>query len=130
MNTQLQFAHIVLNVTQIERSRTFYAKVLRDFKVVDQSEEHVAFSNGQFSIWLAEKDMKGKPYVGTASDQAVGLHHFAWKVTTLEALEDWERYLKSQGIPLQQDGITDDDFGGKGIFFRDPDNIRVEIHLG
>lgn len=129
MNTQLQFAHIVLNVTNIERSRAFYTKVLRNFKVIDQSEAHVAFSNGLFSIWLADEDMKGKKYVGTATDQAIGLHHFSWKVDSLEALQDWEVYLKAQGIELQQGGITDDDFGGQGIFFRDPDNIRLEIHL-
>lgn len=129
MNTPLQFAHIVLNVTNIERSRDFYTKVLRDFKVVDQSTSHVGFSNGQFSVWLAEEDMKGKRYEGMATDKVVGMHHFAWKVNTLEALQEWEAYLKTQGIELQQGGITDDDFSGQGIFFRDPDNIRLEIHL-
>lgn len=129
MNTALQYSHIVLNVTNIERSRAFYTKVLRDFKVVDQSESHVAFSNGLNSIWLAEKDIKGKYFEGVAADKAVGLRHFAWKVNTLDALEDWEKYLKSQGIELQNGGITDDDFSGQGLFFRDPDNIRLEIHL-
>ncbi len=126
----LHFAHIVLNVTDVGRSRPFYEKVLRDVQVIDESEHHVGFSNGQFSMWLVDEDTQGNRYLGVATDKAVGLHHFAWKVETMDELKTWEIYLREQGIEMQKGGITDDDFGGEGIFFRDPDNIRLEIHLG
>lgn len=126
----LQFAHIVLNVTDIKRSRSFYEKILVDFKVIDESEHHVGLSNGQFSVWLADADMQDGQYVGQATDKNVGLHHFAWKVDTMDELKEWEKHLREQGIEMSKGGITDDDFGGKGIFFCDPDNIRLEIHLG
>ena len=126
----LKFAHIVLNVTNIKRSRLFYETILQGFNVVDQSEHHAGFSNGKFSVWIADEDMKRNPYVGTATDKAVGFHHFAWKVETMEELKEWEAYLSENKIEMSKGGITDDDFGGQGIFFRDPDNIRLEIHLG
>lgn len=127
---ELKFAHIVLNVTDLKRSRAFYEKVLLGYTVINESDHHVGFSHGVFSLWLADEDMHENRYTGTANDQIVGVHHFAWKVDTLEELENWGKHLREQGIELQKGGITDDDFGGQGIFFKDPDNIRLEIHLG
>ena len=126
----LLFAHIVFNVTDLKRSRPFYEKVLRDVQVINESDHHVGLSNGQFSVWLVDEDTQGNRYAGAATDKAVGMHHFAWKVETMDELKTWEIYLREQGIEMQKGGITDDDFGGQGIFFRDPDNIRLEIHLG
>ena len=128
--SDLHFAHIVLNVTVLKHSREFYEKVLRGFRVADESDHHVGYSNGSFSVWLADEDREGSPFVGTATDKAVGLHHVSWKVETMEELKEWESYLREQGIEMAKSGITDDDFGGQGIFFRDPDGVRLEIHLG
>lgn len=127
---KLSFAHIVLNVTDMKRSRPFYEKILKGFKIIDQSDHHAGFSNGSFGVWIADEDMKGFAFKGVATDKGVGLHHFAWKVESVEELKEWEGYLQNQGIEMSKGGITDDDFGGRGIFFRDPDNIRLEIHLG
>ena len=126
---KLSFAHIVLNITDIKRSREFWEKILVEFNVIDQSEDHVGYSNGAFSVWLTETNMKGKRYSGQATDTEVGVHHFAWKVETLKELQEWEAHLRSAGVAMSEDGITDDDFGGQGLFFRDPDSIRCEIHL-
>lgn len=127
---ELRFAHIVLNVTDIKRSREFYQKLLKGYEVINESEHHVGFSHGDFSVWLADEDLHGNKYTGQATDQAVGVHHFAWKVDTLEELKEWEQHLKNEGIALSHGGVTDDDFGGQGLFFKDPDHNRLEIHLG
>ncbi len=126
----LKFAHIVLNVTDLKRSRIFYEIVLCEFTIIDESEHHVGYSNGQFSVWIADSGKSGNAFVGQATDKAVGVHHFAWKVDTLDELKKWQSYLHEFGIKMSKDGITEDDFGGQGIFFRDPDNNRLEIHLG
>src|SRR3989338_10722811 len=112
----LSFAHIVFNVTDMKRSRVFYEKVLRGFKVMDESEHHAGFSNGQCSVWISDQIMKGESYGGMATDKAVGVHHSAWKVETIAELKEWEQYLRSQNIEMSKGGITDDDFGGQGIF--------------
>lgn len=120
----------MLNITDLSVSRPFYQKALKGFNVIDESDNHVGLSNGLFSVWLADANYDGEAYSGRATDTLVGLHHFAFKVETQEELLVWETYLKEEGIELQDGGITDDGFGGKGLFFTDPDNIRLEIHLG
>lgn len=126
----LSFAHIVLNVTELARSRKYYDIVLRGFSVIDESSNHVGYSNGSFSVWIADTTMDDKPFIGVATDKAVGTHHFAFKVSTIDELREWESYLRESGVAMSKDGITDDDFGGTGIFLKDPDGIRLEIHLG
>ena len=32
-------------------------------------------------------------------------------------------------MSMENNGITDDDFGGTAIFTKDPDGMKVEFHL-
>ena len=59
----------------------------------------------------------------------IGLDHFAFSVELVEELKGIEARLKSQGIEMEDGGITDDDFGGTAIFCIDPDGMKVEFHL-
>ena len=127
---KLSFGHISLNVTNMSQSFPFYQKFLKDFEVIEKDNHYAGFSNGICSIWIADIDRDNGPFTGVATDQAVGLHHFAFKVDTMEELQKWETYFLEEDVEMQKGGITDDDFGGWGIFVRDPDNIRLEIHLG
>ncbi len=126
----LSFGHITLNVTNLQRSKDFYLKFFREAKIVMESDTEVGIQSGDFSVWLVAETKDGQAMQGIATDQLVGMHHVAWKVNTLEQLQAWESYLREQQMELSKGGITDDDFGGTGIFLRDPDNIRLEIHLG
>lgn len=120
---ELTVGHVVLNVTDINRAKAFYQKVLWGFEKSEESEEHVAYKNKELGIWIVGG------YEGKADESRVGLHHLAFKVDTFDELKEWEAHLRKEGIEMQKGGITDDDFGGQGIFFRDPDNFRIEIHL-
>jgi len=117
-------AHIVINVTDIERAKDFYLKVFANFKLSEESDVHFALRGKNFGIWVVGG------YDGKADENRVGLHHLAFKVDNMKELEEWEAHLKETGIEMQKGGITDDDFDGTGIYFRDPDNFRIEIHLG
>lgn len=55
----------------------------------------------------------------------IGLDHFAFMVETRQELERIERRLKRLKIPMEDNGITDDGFGGTGIFCQDPDGMTV-----
>lgn len=59
----------------------------------------------------------------------VGLDHWAFKVGSLEDLKAIEQHLRDLNVPMEDNGITDDDFGGTAIFTQDPDGMKVEFHL-
>jgi len=121
----MTLAHLVLNVTDLERSKAFYEKFLRGFAFSDGDEEYACYRGPDMGVWLVA--VGGSERV---ADDRVGLHHMAFKAETMEELKEWEAHFRDQGIEMQKGGITDDDYGGTGIFLRDPDGFRLEIHLG
>ena len=56
--------------------------------------------------------------------EAMGLRHLAFHVADIEAAVAW---LKNQGIetePIREDKVN----GGRFTFFRDPDDLPLELH--
>ena len=56
--------------------------------------------------------------------EAMGLRHLAFYVADIEAAVAW---LKNQGIetePVREDKVN----GGRFTFFRDPDDLPLELH--
>jgi glyoxylase I family protein len=56
--------------------------------------------------------------------EALGLRHLAFRVTDIAAARDW---LNGRGIetePIRVDSAN----GGHYLFFRDPDNLPLELH--
>ena len=56
--------------------------------------------------------------------EAMGLRHLAFHVADMEAAVAW---LKDQGIetePIREDKVN----GGRFTFFRDPDDLPLELH--
>ena len=58
-----------------------------------------------------------------------GLHHLSFQVDSIEAVHDAEQRVRSAGATLFHDGIVPHREGAQsgGIFFADPDGIRLEI---
>lgn len=56
--------------------------------------------------------------------EAMGLRHLAFRVADIEAAVAW---LRDQGIetePIREDKVN----GGRFTFFRDPDDLPLELH--
>ena len=56
--------------------------------------------------------------------EARGLRHLAFRVTDIKAARDW---LNAKGIatePIREDTAN----GGHYVFFRDPDDLPLELH--
>ena len=56
--------------------------------------------------------------------EAMGLRHLAFRVADIEAAVAW---LKGKGIetePIREDKVN----GGRFTFFRDPDDLPLELH--
>ncbi len=123
----LTTGHIGLNVSSLERSREFYTDIF-GFDVLNQSaadERLFAFlgkdANLVLTLWQQSDGRfeKGRP----------GLHHLSFQVPSIEAVREAERKLRGRGAHFHYDGVVPHAEGAVsgGIFFEDPDGIRLEI---
>ncbi|WP_219833920.1 VOC family protein [Paenibacillus sp. R14(2021)] len=124
----MQIGHIGLNVSDLNRSITFYTEVL-GLKLRTLSEEP-----GKRFAYLGD-DTKNTVTLweqseGTFSKRTPGLHHLAFEADSAEAVKSYEEKLKAYGASFIYEGLVVHREGGDsgGIFFEDPDGIRVEIY--
>jgi catechol 2,3-dioxygenase-like lactoylglutathione lyase family enzyme len=124
----VQSGHVGLNVTDLERSIHFYTRAL-DLEVLSERTrggERYAFlafaGELMLTLWQQSK--------GHFATERPGLHHLSFEVPDLEAVRQAELRLRELGATLHYDGIVRHHPGGAsaGIFFSDPDGIRLEIY--
>ncbi|GGP95012.1 VOC family protein [Streptosporangium pseudovulgare] len=122
-----QTGHIGLNVSDLDRSRDFYVKVF-GFEVVGESgreDRRFAFLglDGTLVLTLWQQS-EGRFATGLP-----GLHHLSFQVPDIEAVRRAESVVRGLGATLHHDGVVPHGEGASsgGIFFEDPDGIRLEI---
>jgi catechol-2,3-dioxygenase len=125
----LKTGHIGLSVTDLDRSLPFYARVF-GFETLAEGKEDTrrwAFlGRGDdlvVTLWQQSED-------GFATGTA-GLHHLSFQVDTLDELATTEAVLRELDTDFVHDGVTAHAEGAAsgGIFFRDPDGIRLEVYV-
>jgi catechol 2,3-dioxygenase-like lactoylglutathione lyase family enzyme len=124
----LQTGHIGLNVTDLDRSVAFYQAVF-GFDVMAEGREndrHFAFlgRDGRLLVTLWQQS------AGTFVTDRPGLHHLSFQVETIEEVKAAESMLRGLGAEFGYDGVVPHSESGTsgGIFFADPDGIRLEIY--
>lgn len=122
--------HIQLNVSS-EKSLTFYKEFFEyfDYKIIDEDEEHVCFSNGTTDFWIILTD---KEYLGNKFNiKNVGVNHLAFRVDSKKKVDDFVNiFLKKRNIiPLYNSPIDFPEYndGYYSVYFEDPDRIKLEI---
>lgn len=122
--------HIVLTVSELERSKTFYTGLL-GFKVIGENPaaKRVALSNGDVVLALTlAPDPSKTPANDSFSEHRIGLDHLNFSVGTYDALVAAEAELAAQNVSHGE--IKDLSANGFPIYvmaFRDPDNIQLEL---
>jgi glyoxylase I family protein len=121
--------HIAIICSNIERSREFYTRVLgftmtrEVYRAERQSYKLDLSLNGQYLIELFSFP---SPVQRPTAPEATGLRHIAFEVDDMDqAMID----LKEWGInaePIRVDEFTSRRF----TFFRDPDNLPIELYEG
>jgi lactoylglutathione lyase len=119
--------HIGLNVSRLDRSIAFYRAVF-GFDLIRQSDgagRAFAFLGRDGAVVLTLWQQSDGAF---AADRP-GLHHLAFKVESLDEVRAAEGRVRAQGARLHHGGIVAHAEGADsgGLFFEDPDGIRLEI---
>jgi lactoylglutathione lyase len=124
----LQRGHVGLNVTDLDRSTSFYARLF-GLEVLSESVEgdhRYAFLGSEGSVLLTLWQQSD----GQFATDLPGLHHLSFQVADIDAVRRAEATLQELGTRFAYDGIVRHREGDEsaGVFFQDPDGIRLEIY--
>lgn len=124
----LKTGHVGLNVTDLERSTDFYQQVL-GFQIQaagDDADRRWAFlgRDGQLLVTLWQQAD------GRFSTALPGLHHLSFQVESIAEVTAVEATLQALSADFTYDGVVPhgEGMGSGGIYFSDPDGIRLEVY--
>lgn len=118
--------HVAIIVSDYEKSRRFYVEQL-ELPVI---RENYREDRGDYKLDLQVGDIEleifgvKNPPKRVTNPEACGLRHLAFRV---ENIEDAVKWLNDKGIetePIRFDPYTEK----RMTFFRDPDNLPLELH--
>lgn len=124
----LETGHVGLNVTHLVRSKKFYQDVF-GFKAMLESgaedRKFVFLGDGQ-NIILTLWQQSGGRFDG----HQPGLHHLSFQLASIDEVKQAEQKLRTMKVALLYEGIVPHSEGADsgGVFFEDPDGIRLEIY--
>jgi lactoylglutathione lyase len=118
--------HVGLNVADLDRSLDFYARVF-GWEVKARGDGYAFLGDAERLVLTLWQQSAG----AFATDQP-GLHHLSFQVDTIEDVLSAEVRVRELGLRLYHDGVVPHSEGASsgGIFFEDPEGIRLEIFTG
>ena len=123
-----KLGHVVLFVTDFDRSIDFYTKIL-GFRVSDYYPD--TMMDGRMVFMRCNADHHGVALVGAGNAPAsrAGMHHLAFEVDSIDEVLRARDHLEKHDVPI--------DFVGRrragaqvAVEFRDPDGHALEIYWG
>jgi lactoylglutathione lyase len=124
----LATGHVGLNVTDVTRSADFYRRALgfEQLGASTDGEHRFAFLGSKGKLQLTLWQQSGGHFSATTP----GLHHLSFEVDTIEQVRALEAVLKELGVTFAYDGVVahGESASSGGIFFADPDGIRLEVY--
>ena len=118
-----ELGHVVLYVSDLERSADFYRDTL-GFREIDRGRGHAAFSSGRTHHEMLLLEVGGTPERGGRPKP--GLYHIGFKIGDgPEALRAAYRELKGKGAAIvgsADHGVT------HSLYIEDPDGNELELY--
>ncbi|MDA0565533.1 VOC family protein [Streptomonospora sp. S1-112] len=124
----MKTGHIALNVTDLARSTAFYRTVFALEVIGERADGGQRFAflgrDGALVLTLWQQS------TGAFTSDRPGLHHLSFEVADIDAVREAEALLRGMGVAFAYDGIVPHGEGASsgGIFFTDPDGLRLEIY--
>ncbi|MFI2608018.1 VOC family protein [Kitasatospora sp. NPDC018619] len=124
----LQTGHVGLNVTDLARSIDFYRAVFGLDVTAEGTDPERRYAllgrDGRLVVTLWEQS------TGSFATTGPGLHHLSFEVESLDEVRATEQLLRGLGAGFAYDGVVPHSEGSAsgGIFFTDPDGIRLEVY--
>ncbi|MEV4282590.1 VOC family protein [Actinoplanes xinjiangensis] len=129
MNSFLTTGHVGLNVTDLDRSLPFYTRVFGFQPLAEGSDDsrRWAFLGRDGDLVLTLWQQSDSAFSPTTA----GLHHLSFQAGSLDELTRTQTVLRELGAELAHDGVVAHGEGATsgGIFFLDPDGVRLEIFV-
>ncbi|WP_063021120.1 VOC family protein [Nocardia niwae] len=125
---RLATGHVGLNVSDLDRSVDFYRRALGFDQLAASADDQRRWaflgSDGKLVVTLWEQSD------GAFSTDTPGLHHLSFQVDSIDQVRAVERVLRELSVAFAHDGVVAHGEGvaSGGIFFSDPDGIRLEVY--
>ena len=123
------FHHMDLNVSNLNESRLFYARVLPrfGFERGETGEASVTFTHGDFHLTLMQAKDPWK--TNGFHRKGVGVNHLAFAAPSKEAVDVLHEWLMWEGIsvlyggPMEKGSAESPNYA---VYFEDPDRMKLE----
>lgn len=117
--------HLVIRVSDYERSKAFYGRLFTflGFKISDEYPDAIGWTNGKTRFWIGPADAEGSARPYRIGD--IGFHHYAFQLRSRRDVDALQDFLKEAGTNIVDPaGEYYDDY--YAVFFTDPDGLKLE----
>src|ERR687884_2003205 len=92
--------HLVIRVSDYERSKEFYGRLFTflGFEISDEYADAIGWTNGKTRFWIGPADARGKSRAHRIGD--VGFHHYAFELRNRRDVDELHEFVKSLGAPV------------------------------
>lgn len=127
LSTEGAVHHLIVNVTDLERSRAFYRWLMPrvGYPTAQDWPGITGFYNGGGSFWVKQARTDGAPF---AKDR-VGLCEIAFRAESRAQIDALARDLTARGAVVLDAPREYPDYvpGYYAVFFADPDGMKLEL---
>jgi catechol 2,3-dioxygenase-like lactoylglutathione lyase family enzyme len=117
--------HVIIRVTNHERSKAFYGRLFAflGFETIGGFTDMTGWRNGRTAFWITECDASAHDIRHRAD--AAGLHHYALELASRSDVDEVAAFLASNDVDVVDPaGEYYEDY--YAIYFLDPDGIKLE----
>jgi catechol 2,3-dioxygenase-like lactoylglutathione lyase family enzyme len=118
--------HLVVRVSDYEKSKQFYSKLFTflGFDISDEYDDAIGWTNGKTRFWIGPADEARRQRKYRVGD--VGFHHYAFQLRSRKDVDELQAFLTDElgATIVDPAGEYYDDY--YAVFFLDPDGLKLE----